>query len=78
MNSDFDYACRVMTDQIWRYINNKHIAIHPDTIDVIYNAIRDHTAYLEVLEALQETQHALSGDKWQRVDNALVKAGVKP
>lgn len=73
-------ACRKMAEQIWEHIDNKQIAIHPDTIGVIAEAIRDHTAYPEMVEFLSSKENSYGFDRLDRVKTKelLAKAGVKP
>ena len=68
---------RVMAEQLWKWAgvpgNEK------DWLNEITDAIHNHTAYPDCIGALEEAQHALFGDKRQRVDNALAKAkGIEP
>lgn len=45
---------RVMAEKIWKHIDSKQIAIHPDTIEVIADAIRDHTVVPEMVEFIRK------------------------
>lgn len=73
--TDIDKSCRKLAEQIWDAMTDAEVG--DNAVATIADAIRNHTAYPDVLGALEEAQTALSGDKRQRADNALAKAGRK-
>lgn len=66
---------RQMAEQLWKWAEVPSSDMSKEAwITQIAKAIRNHTAYPDVLGALDEARYALFGDKRQRADNALEKA----